>query len=312
MQHSAHRQIRLQCEHVSVAYDRQVALYDLNFAVEGNIIAVLGHNGAGKSTLIKSILGLLPPKAGTISVFANSDSGSRLLSAVDDMAFCPETGAVFADISVESYIKLWCRIRHHDANYYRKQGSRFVELLSLEPLFGKLGRELSKGQRRRVQTAIGFLTAPQLFLFDEPFDGLDVQKTNELVEIIEAESKHTSFIISSHRMDVIERLSDKIVVLRAGALAACGTVEEVCQTLCGQSLRISHVQQHELLLSSLRQRYPELLVGRIGEDLALTGFELERASIAEFVQHIDANGASVDSIRPSLTDAMNFHLRSLE
>src|SRR5690242_13304508 len=136
---------------LSVAYDGHVALESESADIRGNIIAVLGHNGAGKSTLIKSILNLLPLTSGTIRLRYVDDRGVTPLVPEEHMAFCPETGSVFADIPVESYLKLWCRIKHGDAKYYRRGGSHYMELLSLEPLLPKLGRELSKGQRRRVQ-----------------------------------------------------------------------------------------------------------------------------------------------------------------
>lgn len=217
----------IEAKGLSVAYDSTVALRCEQLVLSGNIIGLIGHNGAGKSTFIKSILKLLPPTSGSLKVY--DDNGPLLPE--EHMAFCPETGSVFNDISVESYVKLWCRLKHQDPNYYRKEGREISDLLALEPLLPKLGRELSKGQRRRVQTAIGFLTKPKLFLFDEPFDGLDVLRTRELAEIINNQSEQTNFIISSHRMDVMERLVDMLVVLRAGEFVATGPVQEVCKKL---------------------------------------------------------------------------------
>ena len=84
-----------------------------------------------------------------------------------------------------------------------------------------------------MQTALGFMGEPSLFLFDEPFDGLDVQRTSDLMEIVEQERDRRSFIISSHRMDVMERLADTVIVLQHGEVACSGAVPEVCSVLTG-------------------------------------------------------------------------------
>lgn len=194
----------------------------------GNIFGLIGHNGSGKSTLIKTVLALLEPQRGNIQI---RDGDGTLLLPHRDMAFCPETGAVFADILIEQYLVLWCRIKYNDGSFYRRNGAHYVERLGIGPLLRKKGRELSKGQRRRVQTAIGFMSDPKLFLFDEPFDGLDVQRTNELMQIISDERNHRSFLISSHRMDVMERLADQLIVLQEGRLRTNGSLAQVCSDL---------------------------------------------------------------------------------
>ncbi len=220
--------ITLTAKDLGIRYTDLVALDIPALAVTGTVIALLGHNGAGKSTMIKALLGLLEPFSGSLS--AVDRRGNRLVPE-EHMAFCPENGAVFADISVERYLQLWCRIKHYDPKYYRKAGAKYVERLELGPLLSKKGRELSKGQRRRTQTALGFMSDPKLFLFDEPFDGLDVQRTNELMEIVEEECHHRTFVISSHRMDVMERVADGVIVLKGGEVATVGSVAEVCSDL---------------------------------------------------------------------------------
>lgn len=220
--------VSLEAHDLSVRYTDLVALEIPELVARGQIIAVLGHNGAGKSTLIKALLGLLVPHSGSLQL---RDATGSILRPEEHMAFCPENGAVFADISVESYLRLWCRIKHDDPRYYLKAGAPYVERLSISQLLAKKGRELSKGQRRRVQTALGFMSDPRLFLFDEPFDGLDVQRTNDLMEIVEEERANRAFLISSHRMDVMERLADLVIVLRNGSVVSVGSVSQVCADL---------------------------------------------------------------------------------
>ncbi len=305
--------VRVEAAALDVRYDNFVALRNNNFSLVGNVIAVLGHNGAGKSTLIKALLGLLPIEKGSLvsSVLLGEDNTAGLRPE-RHMAFCPETGSVFADISVESYIKFWCRIKHRDPAYYKTKGAEFIELLTLQPLMKKLGRELSKGQRRRVQTAIGFLLNPRLFLFDEPFDGLDVQKTQELSEIISSQSSRTAFVISSHRMDVVERLADMILVLKEGEVASAGTPEKVCKDLADTTMVLSGVVNASDKVRLLRERLPSHLVNHIGAELRITGKKIETATLQSVMSEADVTEeVAVSTEVPSLVDAMNYHLREI-
>jgi ABC-2 type transport system ATP-binding protein len=239
--------INITAHNLEVRYSNLVALTIPKLSASGRVIALLGHNGAGKSTFIKTLLGLLEPTAG--GVHLSRDDGT-LLRPERNMAFCPENGAIFADISVERYLQCWCRITHNQASYYRREGAKYVERLSISELLHKKGKELSKGQRRRVQTALGFMGDPDLFLFDEPFDGLDVQRTNDLMEIVDEERTHRTFLISSHRMDVMERLSDLVIVLQHGRIACTGTVPQVCTFLAG-----SQVGDNSLDLTDAMRRH---------------------------------------------------------
>lgn len=223
------RLVTIRISELTIRYAELVALSIPTVSVTGNVIALLGHNGAGKSTLIKTLLGVLEPQKGAVSIV--HENGAEL-TPEENLAFCPENGAVFADVTVERYLQLWCRIKHQQSSYYRQSGTHYIERLGVVELLSKKGRELSKGQRRRVQTALGFLADPALFLFDEPFDGLDVQRTNDLMEIVHEERLKRAFLISSHRMDVMERLADTVVVLQNGTIASLGTVSDTCRNLC--------------------------------------------------------------------------------
>ena len=225
--------IHLTATNLLIRYSDLVAIDIPDVAVSGQTIALLGHNGAGKSTLIKGILGLLDFYRGSLVL---SDQDNNVLVPEEHMAFCPENGAVFADVVVERYLELWCRIKHRDGNYYKNKGARYLERLDIAPLLRKRGRELSKGQRRRVQTALGFMSDPKLFLFDEPFDGLDVQRTTELMNIVREEKAHRTFLISSHRMHVMERVADAILVLKNGEVASSGGITHVCKDLYSGAL----------------------------------------------------------------------------
>ncbi len=304
--------IELQAEDLEVAYREYVALRVPSLSVRGRIIAIIGHNGSGKSTMIKTALKLLIPRRGALNV-AGLVSGKRsYLLPERDMAFSPETGAIFEDVTVENYIQLWCRLKQNDAFYYRKQGSAPIERFNLSPLLGKLGRELSKGQRQRVQAAIGFLTSPRLFLFDEPFDGLDLKQSADLAGVIQEESRHTAIIVSSHRVEVIERLADQVIILKEGGVLACGTVDQVCRVLCEQSVVLQGApgtSDVSRLLLALRQNYLSCLISQVGAQISLIGPGLDLEQLRRFLQEQKLSAYEPQLNQPSLSDAMSYHLR---
>lgn len=300
----------IKVENLNVRYSEVLALRCDRAEFSGGVIGVLGHNGAGKSTFIKTVLGLLQPTTGAVSASFSGPAGTMSLVPERHMAFCPETGSAFADISVESYIKLWCRIKHRDANYFKKAGSKYLELLDLPPLLPKLGRELSKGQRRRVQTAIGFFGRPRLFLFDEPFDGLDVQRSHELTDIIESHRREMAFVISSHRMDVMERLSDFLLVLKDGEFLSFGPVERVCAELGGTTVAVHSRADTERARGILRDGFRGAVLNTIGSRISLTGKDLNVGTVREYLTRNGVEEPDVEEVRPSLVDAMNYHLKT--
>ncbi|MBX7138268.1 MAG: ABC transporter ATP-binding protein [Oligoflexia bacterium] len=309
MHEHARRQISIEATGLSVAYGVRPALRINELSARGGIIAVIGHNGAGKSTLLKSVLKLLPCSAGRLDVFAFDREVRQRLKPEEHMAFCPEGGSVFADISVESYIRLWCRLKTDDPNYYRSGGRHWIEQLELAPLLKKLGRELSKGQRRRVQTAIGFFSRPRLFLLDEPFDGLDVQKTSELAEIVERQASSTSFLLTSHRMDVVERLADTLIVLRNGELFAVGPTEEVCRTIGHAGAKIRGINNIEAAMDALKKHLPCAVMSKFGSEIIVCGKIPAAPELLSLVRSLTNSQVEIEEIVPSLVDAVSYHLK---
>lgn len=309
--------VELTARNLTVAYGKEVALRGAHFSLRGKVIAVIGHNGSGKSTLIKTILGLLAPREGGVEAAWIGPCGERTpLVPEEHMAFSPENGAVFSDMTVESYIKLWCRIKQRSSSYYRREGAEYLEKLDVVPLLTKLGRELSKGQRRRVQSAVGFLCRPKLFLFDEPFDGLDIVQSNHLTGIMLEEAARMAIVVSSHRMEVVERIADLIVVLESGRVVTYGSVEEVCSMLCGHSVVITSERGGSgrpvsELVPLLREQFYSCFVSHIGSEVSITGAEINLETLRQFFVDQQLEDMRVKFVRPSLVDAMHYHLKKV-
>lgn len=304
--------VKLVAKDLEVAYGDNLALKIDDLQATGSIFAVIGHNGSGKSTLMKTVLGLLPARLGDVHAYLAETGRFSLLVPERHMAFAPEHGAIFEDLSVESYVQLWCRIKHFDSGYYKKAGARIIERLRIPPLLKKLGRELSKGQRQRVQAAIGFLAEPKLFLFDEPFDGLDLKQSSELGECMLDEAYRTSMVVSSHRIEVVERLADVFVVLRNGELLTSGSLEEVCGELAGTRITIANGKDTASSLAIaelLRQHYRRSSVNQVGNEISVVGEGLNAEDVGRLLAEHGYSEHSIEVGKPSLIEAMNYHLR---
>ncbi|MCC6933410.1 MAG: ABC transporter ATP-binding protein [Deltaproteobacteria bacterium] len=303
--------LQINAQSLEVNYGSFQALNIEHLAVRGRIIALVGHNGSGKSTLIKTLLQLLMPRHGYIVSSLTADAPGKMLLPHEDMAFSPEEGAIFEDLTVASYFQLWCRLKRGSGNYYKNQGLPLLEKFQVQNLLHKYGRQLSKGQRRRVQMVVGFLSNPRFFLFDEPFDGLDVEQTSRLVQILSQEAKQTALLISSHRMEIVERLADALIVLKQGKVSAAGTLETVCQNLCpcGFAINLEHNSQSgEALTASLREYFSPLLISPSAARITLYGKDIAREKLVQILQAQGQSEEQIIAIKPSLIEAMHYHL----
>lgn len=308
--HSHEHTVRLTIRDAEVRYANHTALICNSLEIESSIFGVIGPNGAGKSTLIKTLLGLLLPRKGDIAAYSVDYERLHKLIPERHMAYCPEMGAVFNDISVSEYLKFWCRLRHGYKSDLNREGKRYLDLLDLWPLLKKKGACLSKGERQRVQTCAGFLLKPRLFLFDEPFDGLDVQRTQELVALVESHLDETTYIITSHRMDVIERLARSLIVLNKGNVICTGTASEVGSHLAGETLTVIGLTPGHNLKNALASIFPKALIAERGTECSITGSGLTATELNQLLLNRAANAEAVPH-PPSLTDAMTLYLRSL-
>ena len=303
--------ISLKASNLHISYGQTPAIAIEKLDVAGNIIGLIGHNGSGKSTIIKSTLQLVKPVSGWIQALNNSQQ----LIPHESMAFSPEKGSVFADITVEDYVRLWCRIKRKNVKYYLKEGLEITEELGITKLYSKLGRELSKGEKRLVQTAIGLLLDPKLFLLDEPFDGLDVARTQEFSTLIRNQSTKRSFLISSHRMNIMERLADTLIVLNNGKVCTVGNPEEVSKFLSGKQISLlfeSRLKPDEQakLMKSFKAFYQEHIITSIGKQISISGPLLKEQGVQEFANQLGAKNFKIETTVPTLTDAMAYHLKN--
>ncbi len=211
-------------------FGAQTAVDTLSFEVPaGQIVGLLGPNGAGKSTTLKMLTGMLEPTSGR-STICGFDLRREPLAVKRSVGFVPESGAVFESLTGLEYLEMVAAlygIRPEAARARIKQFIAFFDL-SFETLTDKLLGAYSKGMRRKVVITSALLHNPPVVFFDEPLDGLDANAAvgfKALIQTLAREGK--TIVYSSHILDVVERVCQRVIILDHGKLRLDGKPEEL-------------------------------------------------------------------------------------
>ncbi|KAA9129868.1 ATP-binding cassette domain-containing protein [Marinihelvus fidelis] len=202
-------------------YGGFTAVDDLSFTVEpGQVLGFLGPNGAGKSTTMKMLTGFLAPTAGTARVNGH-DIVSDSLAARRAMGYLPEGAPSYGEMTVGAFLDFVGRARGLD-NPAHARGAA-VERLSLGGVLHQSIETLSKGFKRRVGLAQAILHDPQVLILDEPTDGLDPNQKHEVRRLIEDMASDKIIVISTHILEEVEAVCNRVMVIAHGRLMADDT-----------------------------------------------------------------------------------------
>lgn len=224
-------------------YDSVLALDDVSFEVRpGEILGYLGPNGSGKSTTINLVVGLLEPSRGSLTL-----CGDSLAMQPEEykarIGYVPEEPHLYTHLTALEYLQLVGRLRAAgDTSRTRLRGydGKAIELLRLFQLWDARYQSMSsfsKGMRQRVLLAAALIHAPDLLVLDEPFSGLDVNAAilfRTLLKLFVRDGRMILF--SSHRLDVVEQICSRVVILRSGKIVAQDEVGKLRDTLAAPSL----------------------------------------------------------------------------
>lgn len=200
---------------VSRHFGSVTAVSDLSFEVQqGEIFALLGPNGAGKSTTLAMIAGLIRPSAGTISIFGR-DAAENRLTAAQRMGVLTENPSFYDHLSVAKNLALFARISGRELTL-----DRTLDMVGLIPFADQRVGTLSRGLRQRLGLAQAFLTEPELLILDEPTTALDTDQASQTLEHLRrlAREAGVTIILSTHEMEEVETLCDRVAVLEHGRL----------------------------------------------------------------------------------------------
>ena len=214
-------------ERLTKKYGDVAAVDNLNLTVEqGELFALLGVNGAGKTTTIKMLSCLIKPTSGDAVLLGNSIV-SEPRAIKEKINISPQETAVAANLSVLENLELIAGIYGQDGKTAKKNAYEMAQKFKLEHELNKKATRLSGGMQRRLSIAMALISEPQILFLDEPTLGLDVLARRELWASIRALKGKVTIILTTHYMDEVETLSDRVGIMAKGTLKAIGTVAEL-------------------------------------------------------------------------------------
>jgi|TARA_B110000977_G_scaffold65990_2_gene89784 ABC-2 type transport system ATP-binding protein len=206
----------IEIKNVTKIYGLQKALNEVSFTVnQGEILGFLGPNGAGKSTLMKIISCYIPPTEGTVIV-DGYDVREDSLEIRKRVGYLPEHNPLYLDMYVKEYLTFIAGI--HKLNKKKEKLSNVIDLVGLGLEQNKKIGQLSKGYKQRVGLAQALIHDPKVLILDEPTSGLDPNQLADIREVIKNIGKEKTVMFSSHIMQEIEAICDRIVIINRGKL----------------------------------------------------------------------------------------------
>jgi ABC-2 type transport system ATP-binding protein len=215
----------VQVDHVNKSYLDKRAVDDLSFSVEQNeIFGLIGPNGAGKTTTIRMIMDIIKPDSGEIAVL-----GQRLSEATKNrLGYLPEERGLYKKMTVIESIVYLASLKGMDENSAQRVADDLLEQTGMLPNRNKKIDELSKGMGQLIQFIVTVVHGPDLIILDEPFAGLDPVNTELMKGIIaELRTKGKALILSTHQMNQVEELCDRILMIDNGRAVLYGGLAEV-------------------------------------------------------------------------------------
>lgn len=226
----------IEVRNLTKVYGRKKAVDDLSFTIEdGEIFGFLGPNGAGKSTTMNIITGCLSATEGTVVIDGN-DIFEEAYKAKQNVGYLPEQPPLYMDMTVEEYLRFVAEAKKVKKDKRSEEVERVMKKTSILDVHNRLIKTLSKGYKQRVGIAQALIGNPKVIILDEPTVGLDPRQILEIRDLIRNLGKEHTVILSSHILQEVNSVCDKIMIIAHGKLKVCATPEELYHTYCGNRL----------------------------------------------------------------------------
>ena len=206
-------------------YGEQAAVKNVSFSIQkGQVVGFLGPNGAGKSTTMKIITGYIPSSEGSVEV-CGLPVDTNNLKTREKIGYLPESNPLYTDMYVREYLEFVARI--YKIKNRKSRVDEMISLVGLEVEQHKKIEALSKGYRQRVGLAQAIIHDPEVLILDEPTSGLDPNQLVEIRELIKNIGKEKTVLLSTHIMQEVEAICQRVLIIKRGELVADNISSEI-------------------------------------------------------------------------------------
>lgn len=247
----------IEVKELSKNYGELRVLKNLNFTIsDGEIVGFLGPNGAGKTTTMKIITGYTAPSEGSVLV-NGINVVENPLPVKRRIGYLPESVPLYDDMTVWEYLNFMADVRLHGLNQERTSKSEalswVIKSCGLEKVIRRPIAELSKGYRQRTCLAQALVHNPDILILDEPTSGLDPNQIVELREVIKLIGRKKTVVLSTHILQEVQAMCNRVIIISDGKIVAQGTVDELERQAQGRQsvyVKMKGIREkiHELLL----------------------------------------------------------------
>lgn len=220
----------LEVSQLKRAYGDVVAVDTVSFSIaKGEIVGLLGHNGAGKTTIMKMLSGYLEPSGGGI-IFEGQSLRDNLKSVQQKIGYLPESLPVYPEMSVADYLDYTAELKGLHGAEKQTEIKRVMLATDIAAKLLAPIATLSRGYKQRVGVAQALLGKPSLLILDEPTNGLDPTQTLQMRELIRTIAKDATVILSTHIMQEVDAICDRVLMMRAGRLVIDAKLTDLRQS----------------------------------------------------------------------------------
>jgi ABC-2 type transport system ATP-binding protein len=304
----------IKVQELQKSFGKVEAVKGVSFSVEkGESFSLLGPNGAGKSTTINMMTGLYPPTSGSIQI-TGVDVIKNPKQAQKSIGVVPQEIALYETLSARENLKFWGRMYGLSGKALEKDVDEVLEIIGLTGRAKDKIHTFSGGMKRRVNIGAAILHKPEVLIMDEPTVGIDPQSRNHILKTVKRLNQNGMTIIyTSHYMEEVEYLCERIGIIDHGELIACGTLRELRETIGDRSRIIVSIDIERLVESEVKNLLKTLVSEKDIQikDGQLTVFHKEpHLILSDLIQLMTKSGtrvSSVEIVEPNL-ESVFLHL----